>query len=315
MAFIGTFNQKIQFSKKIGGYRRIFEGQVKLIEGGFSANLSDLPAAGNVLPAGTPMYCDESTRKAVPLITYNVIAVDTAKNVIKVEKKFSGTRAKVGGYVMVLPAADLSTSGTAMQITAIDNSNDDYDLLTVDAVAASGSTSYNAVPMDDLFTPVTPESGDNPYSEGWYIKTAANTYTKCTDTDTTVVDETVYCESKSPKALGLYEDNAGATATTDTEVNLTKTYYEKVVTPGTAYVSANDIIADCKSEGKLKVTQVNALAPYDTCLDPEAIACDLDGAYACFDRSVLVRRMPPVNDAIWASLKANDCYFRRSNRK
>ena len=218
---IGTFNQQIQFSRKIGGYRRIFEGQVKLIEGGFKANLVDLPSAGNVLPAGTPLYCDEVNRTVVPLITYKVLAVDADASTIKVEKLFSGTRAKVGGYLVVLPNADLSATGTAMQISEIDNSNEGFDILTVDKVAVEG----------------------------------------------------------------------------------------------TAIVAEGDIIADATSAGKLKVSQVNALAPYDTCLDPEAYACDIDGAYACFDRSVLVRRMPPVNDAIWASLKANDCYFRRSNRK
>lgn len=128
----GTFNQRVQFSGKIGGFRKVFEGQVKLLVGGFNYDIKDLPTPGNVLPAGTPVYCDEAARTIVPLITFRVKTVDG--KAIHVEKFNAGTRAKIGNLLMVVPE-DLTKAAPAVaQVMSIDNSNDSYDILTVDAV-------------------------------------------------------------------------------------------------------------------------------------------------------------------------------------
>ena len=85
----GTQNQYVKFSKKFGGVRKVFEGKVEILVGGFKFDMNDLPASGNVLPAGTPT------------------GLDTA-------------------------------SANAEKVTAIDSSNEGYDVLTVDA--ATGIT-------------------------------------------------------------------------------------------------------------------------------------------------------------------------------
>lgn len=128
----GTFNQRVQFDGRIGGYRRVFEGQVKLLVGGFNFDLKDLPAPGNVLPAGTPVYCNEETRAIVPLRTFKVTQVDGTK--VRVEKFFAGTRVKVGESLIAVPSDLATAAAAAMTVSAIDNSNANYDELTVNAV-------------------------------------------------------------------------------------------------------------------------------------------------------------------------------------
>ena len=90
----GTQNQYVKFSKKFGGVRKVFEGKVEILVGGFKFDMNDLPASGNVLPAGTPVSCDEATRKIAPMYAFKVIAVDGTK--VSVYKFNEGTRAKVG---------------------------------------------------------------------------------------------------------------------------------------------------------------------------------------------------------------------------
>lgn len=134
MPIQGTFNQRVQFSGKIGGFRKVFEGQVKLLVGGFNYDIKDLPTPGNVLPAGTPVYCDEVARTIVPLITFRVKAVEGKD--IHVEKFNEGTRAKVGQTLIVVPEdlTKAAAADAAAQIKSIDNSNATYDILTVDAI-------------------------------------------------------------------------------------------------------------------------------------------------------------------------------------
>lgn len=312
----GTANNYTQFSKNWGGVRKAYEGHEApwMLTGGFKfPSLDVLPASGNVLPAFTPVKADEQARTIVPLYVFEVKSVDAEHNTITVLKNEEGTRAKVGMKLIVAPDDYKSAASNLITVTAVDSSASDVDVLTVDAVTSGGTTSYSAVAKDDLFVVVTPEAGDNPYSEGWYIKSAANTYVKCTDTDTSVVSETVYAASKSPKALGLYEDNAGATATTDTEVNLTKTYYEKVITPGTAFVTAGNDLIEAGTDKKIKVIP-NTLMPYDTCVDEDAFA--LDGE-ACWGATspILERRIVKIPAIIKKALKDADCVFRFSNRK
>lgn len=103
MAFInGTTNQVIKASKNVGGARVVFEGHPELLVGGFNFNLNDLPAAGVVLPCGTPVNCDEANRTIKPLITAKVssIVADTDSKVLMLaDNGFGATPLKVGDYV------------------------------------------------------------------------------------------------------------------------------------------------------------------------------------------------------------------------
>lgn len=139
MALIGTFNQRIQFSGKVGGYRRVFEGQPKILVGGFDWDLNDLPTYGNVLPAGTPVYVDEEARTIKPLYGFKVYE-DASDTTLKVEKIFAGTRAKVG-----------MTIGTS-KVTAIDSSNEGFDILTMDGAqtAKKDDILYGTVDGKDI---------------------------------------------------------------------------------------------------------------------------------------------------------------------
>lgn len=109
----GTFNQSVKFSGKIGGARKVFEGQVKLLVGGFSFNLEDLPTAGNVLPAGTPVQVDEQARTIKPLIAFEVVKIDAddAKK-IQVKAYGEGTRLKAGMALGLIPS-NLTAASTA----------------------------------------------------------------------------------------------------------------------------------------------------------------------------------------------------------
>ena len=98
----GTFNQVVKASGNFGGTLVVFEGKPELLVGGFNFDLDDLPAPGVVLPCGTPVNCDESTRKITPLITAKVasIVADTDSKKIKlVDNGFGSTPFKVGDLV------------------------------------------------------------------------------------------------------------------------------------------------------------------------------------------------------------------------
>ena len=98
----GTFNQTIQANTRFGGALVVFEGKPELLVGGFNFTLEDLPAPGVVLPCGTPVNCDESTRAITPLITAKVKAIvaDTdSKKITLVDNGFGATPFKVGDYI------------------------------------------------------------------------------------------------------------------------------------------------------------------------------------------------------------------------
>lgn len=97
----GTFNQVVKRSGKFGGALVVFEGHPELLVGGFNFNLADLPAAGDVLPCGTPVYCDEAARTIVPVITGKVTAVDGTKVTID-DHGFGNIAFKVGATVAEL---------------------------------------------------------------------------------------------------------------------------------------------------------------------------------------------------------------------
>lgn len=103
MAIIG-YDQVLKASGSMGGALVVFEGHPQLIVGGFDFDLADLPGAGVVLPCGTPVNCDEASRKITPLITLKVKAVDgtDAKKVELVSNGFNGPAVKVGDNVAII---------------------------------------------------------------------------------------------------------------------------------------------------------------------------------------------------------------------
>lgn len=109
MAIInGTFNQVINASGTFGGSKVVFEGHPQLLVGGFNFALTDLPAAGDVLPCGTPVYCNEATRDIVPVITGEVVAVDGTSVTVK-DLGFGHTPFIVGSTVAEL-GSDLTSA-------------------------------------------------------------------------------------------------------------------------------------------------------------------------------------------------------------
>ena len=104
----GTFNQIVKASSKFGGSLVVFEGKPELLIGGFNFNLEDLPAAGDVLPCGTPVNCDESTRVITPIITGKVESVNSTEVTLK-DLGFGQTAFKVGSTVAVL-GSDLTAA-------------------------------------------------------------------------------------------------------------------------------------------------------------------------------------------------------------
>lgn len=99
----GTFNQIVKASGKFGGALVVFEGKPELLVGGFNFDLNDLPAPGVVLPCGTPVNCDEATRKITPVITAKVLTVSTTKITVA-DNGFGQAPFAIGATVAELPA-------------------------------------------------------------------------------------------------------------------------------------------------------------------------------------------------------------------
>ncbi len=136
----GTINNYVKFSKNIGGVRKAYEGHNLpwMYYGGFKfPSLDVLPASGNVLPAFTPVKVDEVERTIVPMYAFSVKAVDSTNHTITVNKDVEGTRAKVGMKLMALDNSLDTKAKTVATISAIDSSESDVDVLTVDNVVGS----------------------------------------------------------------------------------------------------------------------------------------------------------------------------------
>lgn len=206
----GTFNQIVKASARFGGALVVFEGKPELLVGGFNFNLDDLPAAGDVLPCGTPVNCNEETRVIVPIITGKVESIDGTTVTVK-DLGFGNTAFKVGSTVAKL-GSDLTQAAT-------------------------------------------------------YYATVS---------------------SKEGNVLTLSGAITG--------------------------LAANDILVEVDATSKKVKAIPNALTPYDTVRDANAISVDGDGAYKN-DRPVLERRMPAINDAIKTALSNAGCQFKWSNRK
>ena len=132
----GTANNQTKWSKSWGGVVKCFESKPTLIPGGFVFKLEDLPLSGNVLPAASPVYCDEIKRTITPLYLFSVTNVDESENKIAVAKGFEGTRVKVGMKLIILGTDLSAAAGAVMTVTAVDSTAADVDVITVDAKAS-----------------------------------------------------------------------------------------------------------------------------------------------------------------------------------
>lgn len=132
----GTINNYVKWSKSWGGVRKCYEGKPIVAVGGFSIDTTLMPTAGNAMAAGTLVYADEQARTIVPLYTFKVLAVDAAKNEIKVEKFETGSIAKVGMKLIVVGDDLTQAAANVVTVSAVNTDAADYDILTVDSVTA-----------------------------------------------------------------------------------------------------------------------------------------------------------------------------------
>lgn len=98
---IKGYDQTVKASGKMGGALVVFEGHPSLLIGGFDFDMADLPDSKDVLPCGTYLNCDETTRKAVPIITAKVLSVDGTKVTVE-DLGFGRSAFKVGATVAEL---------------------------------------------------------------------------------------------------------------------------------------------------------------------------------------------------------------------
>lgn len=114
----GTFNQIVKASGKFGGARVVFEGKPELLVGGFNIDLNNLPEPGGVLPCGTAVYANETTREAIPFITAKVARLSEG-NVIFEDNGFGDIPFKVGD-VIGIPGEEGETVSAKASIVAKD---------------------------------------------------------------------------------------------------------------------------------------------------------------------------------------------------
>lgn len=135
----GTINNYIKFSKNFGGVRKCYEGKPTIAVGGFQCDTNLMPLNGAAMAAGTLVYADEQERTIVPLYTFKVLSVDTAKKEVKVEKFETGSIAKVGMKLLVVGDDLTQAVSNIATVTAIDSEASDYDILTMDEVSADSN--------------------------------------------------------------------------------------------------------------------------------------------------------------------------------
>lgn len=191
----GTLNNYTNFSKNIGGIRKAYEGHNLpwMLYGGFKfPSLDVLPAPGNVLPAFTPVKVDEVARTITPLYIFEVKSVDAANNKVSVLKDVEGTRAKVG-MPLILVGANLSTAATNVAtVTAIDSSNEGYDVLTLSASPATSGTAWWSA--GDFLA----EADSTSSKKVKVIPNALTPYDTCVDEDAFMLDGDAVWGADSP---------------------------------------------------------------------------------------------------------------------
>ncbi len=146
---MGTFNyNKIRgggVKEFLGGSRDVYGGKAEItLPTGYSVPLDELITGNaykpNCIPAGTPFSVDDENKIARPHYAFGVHSpVGAAETTIQVFKGFEGTRAKVGMNIMLLPATteDVTATGTGVTITAVDSTNEWFDILTVSAAVGA----------------------------------------------------------------------------------------------------------------------------------------------------------------------------------
>jgi hypothetical protein len=143
---LSTANSMIKYSTEVGGAKHVYTDTVKPLQGGFSVAAADLPLSGNVLPAATPILCDEGDNRDAEVHYAFEVLEDVDATHIKVKKYGGSTVAKVGMFLMKAPAA-VATTGQGYEITAIDSTDTAFDILTMsgDLGEAAGDTLIEAV--------------------------------------------------------------------------------------------------------------------------------------------------------------------------
>lgn len=144
---ISSADNHIQFSGKVGGARAVYEGHLMILVGGCMFKKDQMPLyPAGVLPAGTPVYCDEVARTFDIHYAFSVAEAATASTTLKVAKGFEGSRIKVGMHL--IPAqSDVATAADAtFAVTAVDTSNEAYDIVTLGSAitAAVGAVLWEA---------------------------------------------------------------------------------------------------------------------------------------------------------------------------
>ena len=118
----------------------IFQDDVKVAQGGFLLDDVAFTTEGLVIPAGTPIGFDESTR--IAKVCKIGVAQANATNTATTYKVLKGSLLKVGMSIN-------SGAGTARSITEIDTTNADYDLLTVGSTIGVAVTAGDAIFVSD----------------------------------------------------------------------------------------------------------------------------------------------------------------------
>lgn len=122
--------QSVRGAFNFGGARTVFTGTMTGITSGYyGVDITRVPDGVNGhVPAGTPIFVDDENRVADIHYAFEVVKGSTTTKT-RVAKSIEGSRAWVGMNIMVVPAT-IDTTGTAFAITAVDRSNDEYDILT-----------------------------------------------------------------------------------------------------------------------------------------------------------------------------------------
>lgn len=136
-------------SMVIGGTNRIFNGILATpITIGGTLVEAQLPLLGNMLPAGTPVVVDESTRLMTVHYAFEVYEAATAAATSIKVKKFQGNSLVKKDMCLGIAPSDIATTVASAKITAIDSSNEGYDILTISKALGALSAGDILVEVD-----------------------------------------------------------------------------------------------------------------------------------------------------------------------
>lgn len=136
---------------KFGGARHIFSKDtgLRITYIGCNVPVDRMPSLGNKLPAGTAILFDESKQNGGDIhYSFGLYeAAEASATSIKVIKIMNNTVAKVGMVIGKAPSTITGTT-TGVTITAVDDSNEEYDTLTL-------SATLGALTVSDVLMEVT----------------------------------------------------------------------------------------------------------------------------------------------------------------